>query len=195
MGALTEIGNLLIQTIFYIYLLAVLLRLLLQLTRADFYNPVSQFLVKFTNPTLKPMRRVIPGMFGIDMSSIVLALLLQIAATSLLLLINGLGFVNPILLLVWAILGCLAMLANIYFFAILVSIILSWVAPGSYNPLVLLLHQLTEPVLTPFRKLLPSMGGLDLSPIFVFIVINVMQIILKHLGAGVGLHPSLVIGF
>ncbi|MBL4828157.1 MAG: YggT family protein, partial [Spongiibacteraceae bacterium] len=157
--------------------------------------PVSQFLVKFTNPTLKPMRRVIPGMFGIDMSSIVLALLLQIAATSLLLLINGLGFVNPILLLVWAILGCLAMLANIYFFAILVSIILSWVAPGSYNPLVLLLHQLTEPVLTPFRKLLPSMGGLDLSPIFVFIVINVMQIILKHLGAGVGLHPSLVIGF
>ena len=187
MGALIEISDLLVQTFFHLYLLAVLLRLLLQLTRADFYNPISQFIVKITAPPLQPLRRIIPSIGGIDMSSVVLALLLQIAAITLLLLLHGAGIINPLRMLLWAALGCIGVIVNIYFFAILASIILSWVAPGSYNPAVLLLHQLTEPVMAPFRKVVPSIGGLDISPILVFLVINIIQIILRNVAASIGL--------
>ena len=101
---------------------------------------------------------------------------------------------NPLLLVVWSTLGIVGLLVNIYFFALLAMIILSWVAPGGNHPALYLLHQITEPVMAPFRKVLPPMGGLDLSPILVFIVINVVQIALRHLATGVGLHPALVIG-
>ena len=191
MGALTEIGNLVIQTLFHFFLIAVLLRLLLQVARADFYNPVSQFLVKVTKPFLQPLRRFIPGFLGIDMAAVVLAIAVQMLATTLLVLINGGGFLNPFFLLIWGVLGCLGVVVNIYFFAILAMIIISWVAPGSYNPFILLINQITEPVLAPFRKLLPPLGGLDLSPILVFLSINVAQILLKHLAVATGLHPSL----
>ncbi|MEE8058809.1 MAG: YggT family protein [Pseudomonadales bacterium] len=194
MGAMQDIGNLLIQSLFQLYLLALLLRLILQLSRADFYNPISQFLVKVTSPLLKPLRRVIPGIGGIDMASVLLILLIQMVATSLLVLIQGYSIPNPLFLLIWATLGSISLVINIYFVAILVSIILSWVAPGSYNPIVILLHQITEPVLRPFRKLIPSMGGLDLSPIFVFLGINVLQILLGHLAASVSLPTAYVIG-
>lgn len=194
MGALTEIGNLLIHTVFNIFLIAVLLRLLLQFARADFYNPVSQFLVKVTKPFLQPLRRIIPGLWGVDMAAVVLAIASQMLAITLLLFINNYGFANPLYLLIWSIIGCIGVVINIYFFSILATIILSWVSPGSYNPFVLLLNQITEPVMTPFRKLLPDMGGLDLSPILVFLTINVMQIALKHIAAAAHLPIGLVIG-
>jgi len=194
MTALVDIGNLLIQTFFNLFILAVLLRLLLQLARADFYNPISQFLVKVTSPALIPLRRLVPSVGGIDTASVVLVLALQILGTVLLVLLRGYGIPNPLSMLIWALLGTAGMVINIYFVAILVSIVLSWVSPGSYNPIVLLLHQLTEPVMAPFRKLLPSMGGLDLSPIFVFLAINVLQIILGHLAAASGLPAAYVIG-
>lgn len=107
---------------------------------------------------------------------------------------NGLGPPNILLLLVWSVLGVVALLVNIYFFALLAMIILSWVAPGSHHPAIYLLHQITEPVMAPFRKALPPMGGMDFSPILLFILINVVQIALRHMAAGVGLHPALVIG-
>jgi YggT family protein len=194
MAAMQDIGNLLIQTFFNFYLLALLLRLILQLTRADFYNPISQFIVKVTSPLLTPLRRVIPGVGGIDLASVVLILLTQMVATSLLVLIKGYGLPNPVLLLVWGALGAIGMTVTLYFVAILASIILSWIAPGSYNPSIILLHQITEPVMKPFRKIIPSMGGLDLSPIFVFLAINVLQIVIGHLAAAVGLPPAYVIG-
>jgi YggT family protein len=194
MGALVEIGNLLIHTVFNLFLIAVLLRLLLQFARADFYNPVSQFLVKVTKPFLQPLRRLIPGFLGIDMAAVVLAIIAQLLAMTLLLFMNDYGFANPLSMIIWSILGCVGVVINIYFFAILVSIILSWISPGSYNPFILLINQLTEPVMAPFRKIIPSLGGLDLSPIFVFLTINVLQIVLKHLAAATGLHPALVIG-
>ncbi len=191
---LSEIGHLLIQTVFNLYLLVVLLRFLLQLARADFYNPVSQFVVRVTNPAVKPLRRVIPGVMGIDFASLVLALLVQMVALALIYLMFGAGIPNPLLLLIWAVIGVVAMIVNIYFIAILASIILSWVASGSYNPTVTLIHQLTEPVMAPFRKLLPPLGGLDLSPILVFLLINVVQVVLRHLAASVGLSAKLVLG-
>jgi YggT family protein len=111
-----------------------------------------------------------------------------------LLALNGVSPPNVGLLLVWSALGILGLMVNIYFFALLAMIILSWIAPASRHPALLLLFQLTEPVMAPFRKMLPNMGGLDFSPILVFILINILQIALRHIAAGVGLHPALVIG-
>jgi YggT family protein len=194
MNAFNEIFGYLVQTFLSLYLVAMLLRFLLQVVRADFYNPISQFLVRVTNPLVIPLRRVLPGFAGLDISSLLLAVLLQLAGIVALLLVNGLGLPNIGLLLIWSVLGVLGLLVNIYFFALLAVIILSWVAPGSNHPAIHLLYQVTEPVMAPFRRALPAMGGLDFSPILVFILINVIQIALRHMAAGVGLHPALVIG-
>ena len=189
MGALNEIVGYLVQTFLSLYLIAMLLRFILQVVRADFYNPICQFLVKVTNPVLVPLRRIIPGVGGIDVSSLLLALVLHALGIQAILALNG---IVPIIL--WSILGVVGLLVNIYFFALLAMIILSWVAPASQNPAIHLLFQITEPVMAPFRKLLPSTGGLDFSPILVFILINVIQIVLRHMATAVGLHPALVIG-
>ena len=194
MSAINEILVYLVQTLLSLYLVTMLLRFLLQLVRADFYNPISQFIVKVTNPLVIPLRRVIPGLGGIDVSSLLLALLLQLAAIVALLLINGLSALGILPLLAWSVLGVLGLLVNMYFFALLAMIILSWVAAGSRHPAIYLLYQITEPVMAPFRKVLPPMGGLDLSPILVFVLINIIQIALRHLAQGVGLHPALVLG-
>ena len=183
MDALVHIADLLIQTFFYLYILAFLLRLLLQLSRADFYNPISQSLVKITQPILKPARRVIPSIGRLDTASIVVVLLLQLIATSLLLLIRQ-YMPNLVQILPWAIVGTINLVINIYFVAIIAVVIISWVAPSSYNPVIILLQQLTEPVIAPFRKIIPPMGGLDISVIFVFLTIKVLQIILTNI-AGV----------
>lgn len=190
----SEIGNLVIQTVFNLFLLAVLLRLLLQQARADFYNPISQFLVKVTNPLLKPLRRLIPGALGIDMAAVVLALLVQMVALTLIFLVYGAGFPPPGRLFIWSVIAVVAMIVNIYFIAVLVGIVLSWVAPQSHNAIVMLIHQLTEPVMAPFRRLLPPIGGLDLSPILLFLVINVVQVVLRHMAQNTGLPPQLVLG-
>ncbi len=194
MSAFNEILVYLLQTFLSLYLVAMLLRFLLQLVRADFYNPISQFLVKITNPLVVPLRKVIPGLGGIDIASLLLTLVLQMAGIAALLLANGLALPGPVLLLVWSVLGVVGLLVNIYFFALLAMIILSWVAAGSRHPAIYLLYQITEPVMAPFRKMLPAMGGLDFSPILVFILINVIQIALRHMAVSVGLHPALVIG-
>jgi YggT family protein len=110
------------------------------------------------------------------------------------LLIGGAGIPSIPLLVMWSVLGVVGLLVNIYFFALLAMIILSWVAPGGNNPALHLLYQITEPVMAPFRKILPPMGGLDFSPILVFVLINVIQIALRHLAGAVGLHPALVLG-
>ena len=194
MSAFNEIFIYLLQTFLSLYLVAMLLRFLLQLVRADFYNPISQFLVKITNPLVIPLRKIVPGFGGLDVASLLLALLLQLAGIIALLLVNGLGLHNIGLLLVWSALGVVGLLVNMYFFALLAMIILSWVAAGSRHPAIFLLYQLTEPVMAPVRKMLPAMGGMDFSPILVFILINIIQIALRHMAAGVGLHPALVIG-
>ena len=194
MSAFNEIFIYLIQTALSIYLVAMLLRFLLQLARADFYNPISQFLVKITNPLVIPTRKVIPAIGGIDTASLLLSLLLQMLSIVVLMALYKAGLPNVIQLLIWSALGLMGLLVNIYFFALLAMIILSWVAPGSKNPAIFLLHQITEPVMAPVRKVLPPMGGMDFSPIAVFILINIIQIALRHMATAAGLHPALVIG-
>ncbi|MBB3048766.1 YggT family protein [Litorivivens lipolytica] len=194
MGPMTEIGFLLVQTLFSLYLGVVILRLLLQLARADFYNPISQFMVKATNPLLLPLRKVVPPLGKIDSASIVLALAVQMIAMLAILLLFGARVPDVLTLLGWSVIGCIALTVNIYFFAIIINIILSWVAPGSYHPAAVLLYQLTEPVMQPFRKLIPPMGGIDLSPILVFLSISVLQILIKAMAQSAGLSPALVFG-
>ncbi|MBV1959375.1 MAG: YggT family protein [Pseudomonadales bacterium] len=176
MPQLSQAAIYLVQTLFNLYLMAIVMRFVLQLVRADFYNPISQFIVKVTDPLLKPLRRFIPGYGGIDIASIVLALLVQVVGIYLILLILGAGIPNPLQPLLWSIVGFVSLLLNIAFFAMIIMIILSWVAPNSRNPAVDLLRQITDPILRPVQKLIPPIGGLDLSPIFVFIAINLLEI-------------------
>ncbi|AKA83197.1 hypothetical protein AYK59_02765 [Pseudomonas synxantha] len=163
-----------IQTLGSLYLLIVLMRFILQLVRANFYNPLCQFVVKATQPLLKPLRRVIPSLFGLDMSSLVLALLLQILLFVVILMLNGYQAFT-VLLLPWGLIGIFSLFLKIIFWSMIISVILSWVAPGSRSPGAELVAQITEPVLAPFRRLIPNLGGLDISPIFAFIVIQLIQ--------------------
>ena len=163
-----------IQTLGSLYLLIVLMRFILQLVRANFYNPLCQFVVKATQPLLKPLRRVIPSLFGLDMSSLVLALLLQILLFVVILMLNGYQAFT-LLLLPWALIGIFSLFLKIIFWSMIISVILSWVAPGSRSPGAELVFQITEPVLAPFRRLIPNLGGLDISPIFAFIAIQLLQ--------------------
>jgi YggT family protein len=182
-----------VQTLGSLYLLIVLLRFILQLVRADFYNPLSQFTVKATQPLLKPLRRIIPGFGGLDLASLALAILVQLVLMVVVILIAG---ANPLAaglqLLVWAIIAVTSLFLKIFFFAMIISVILSWVAPGSYNPGAQLVNQICEPLLAPFRKLIPSLGGLDISPIFAFIALNLVdRFVIGNLAAMTGMPAIL----
>ncbi|MDB5995521.1 MAG: YggT family protein [Pseudomonas sp.] len=174
MLGLNDAAIFIIKTLGSLYLLIVLLRFILQLVRANFYNPLCQFIVKATQPLLKPLRRVIPSMFGLDMSSLVLALIVQMVLIAVILALKGF-MVDWVLLVPWALIALFSLFLNILFYAMIISVILSWVAPGSHNPGAELVAQITEPVLAPFRRIIPNLGGLDISPIFAFIVIQLLQ--------------------
>jgi YggT family protein len=167
----------LIGTLFSLYILAVMLRFLLALVRADFYNPVSQFLVKVTNPLLAPLRRVIPASGKLDSSSLVLMLLLQITSLFIIALLRG-KQLSLITLLVLALAELLSLVLNVFLFAILIQVIVSWINPGTYNPAISLLYSITEPVLRPCRRLLPPISGMDLSPIIALIGIQLAKMLL-----------------
>jgi YggT family protein len=192
MSQLSQALILVVQTLGSLYLLIVLLRFILQLVRADFYNPLSQFIVRATHPLLRPLRRIIPSVGGIDLASLVLALLVQIALMAAILMIAVGTIGNPLQLLLWALVGLTGLFLNIFFWALLISVILSWVAPGSHNPGALLIGQITEPVLAPFRKFLPSMGGLDLSPIFAFLAIKLLEMLVINNLAAMTQMPNLL---
>lgn len=168
----------LINTFGTLFLIAVLLRLLLQRARADFYNPICQMLVKITNPLLIPLRRIIPGLAGWDTASIVLALIVQVV---ILMLIAGVvGFPINGYILVVALVRLAGLVLHIYFFAILLRAVASWLNPNPYSPAMMLLIQLTEPVLAFTRRYIPSAGGLDFSPLIVLILIQVILIMLRQ---------------
>ncbi|CAI8784749.1 MULTISPECIES: YggT family protein [unclassified Pseudomonas] len=173
-----------LQTLGSLYLLIVLLRFVLQLVRANFYNPLCQFAVKATQPLLKPLRRIIPSVFGLDMSSLVLAILVQLALMALTLLLTYGTTGNPLQLLIWSLIGVTALFLNIFFYALIISVILSWVAPGSHNPGAELVNQICEPALAPFRKILPNLGGLDISPILAFMALKLIDmLVINNLAA------------
>jgi YggT family protein len=176
-GFFTDPLIFLIEVIVGFYILAVMLRLLLQWLHADFYNPMSQFIVKITNPVLVPLRRLIPGFGGIDWASVILLLLL--AGLKLLLIYGVQGRLPPVSILVLLVLADLiSLLLNIFIFSILIQVIISWVAPHQYNPVAVLLHQLNEPLLRPIRRLLPHVAGVDLSPLVALVLLQLSKMML-----------------
>ncbi|BAQ77480.1 YGGT family protein [Pseudomonas sp. Os17] len=181
-----------LQTLGSLYLLIVLMRFVLQLVRANFYNPLCQFIVRATQPLLKPMRRIIPSLGGLDMSSLLLAILVQLALMALTLLLTYGTTGNPLQLLIWSIIGVTALFLKIFFFALIISVILSWVAPGSHNPGAELVNQICEPALAPFRRILPSMGGLDISPILAFMVLKLLDMLVINNLAAMTMMPDIL---
>lgn len=168
----------LLSTAVDLYVFVLLTRFVLQLVRADFYNPISQFIVKATNPVLTPLRKLVPARGNLDLAAIIAVLILVIAKTYLLLLLSGAGSLPPAAAMVLYSLRSLAgLLLNYLFFAVLVRVILSWVAPDPYNPFTALMIQITEPVMAPVRRILPPMGGLDLSPLIVLLGIQFMMVL------------------
>jgi len=167
----------LIRTLFGLYIAVVLIRFLLQWARADFYNPISQFVVRVTAPVLRPLRQIIPGYGGMDLASLVLAWALK--AVELAVIAGLLGHGGPLLgALAWAVPALLELVIDLFLFAILIRVILSWVNPDPYNPAVALLDRLTDPILRPAQRLLPPIGGIDLSPMLVMVGLVLLQMLL-----------------
>ncbi|GGQ09687.1 YggT family protein [Shewanella litoralis] len=165
----------LINTVFDLYLMVVILRFWLQLAKADFYNPFSQFVVKATQPIVAPMRRVLPSIGSIDTSSILLALIVVVLKMLVLTFIAGAGF-DILTILLFSVVSVLKNAGVLLFWMLLIRAILSWFNQG-YNPVVMIMTQLTEPILAPVRKILPSLGGLDLSVLVVFIAMNFLNML------------------
>jgi len=154
----------LIQAVLGLCAGVVVVRFLLQLLRADFYNPVSQLIVKLTSPVLNPLRHIIPGYGGVDIASILLAWGLKSIELALVLLVSGFSF-NPLGPLAWAWPELVGLVLTVFIVAIFVQALLSWLGPRGYNPADALLHALTRPILHPLQQIIPPVAGLDLSPV------------------------------
>ncbi|MEI6066860.1 MAG: YggT family protein [Methylococcaceae bacterium] len=167
----------LIDTLFSLYILAVLLRFLLQWCGGDFYNPISQFLVKITHPPLKILRRFVPSIGKIDTSSLVLMLTLQMLAdASILLLLNG-SMINVGALAITSITQLISLLINVLVFAVFARALLSWMNPGTFNAAGSILATLTEPLLDVCRKIIPGLGGIDLSPLAALLLLQLAKMV------------------
>ena len=169
----------LVETVFDLYLMIVLLRVWLQLSRADFYNPFSQFVVKATQPIVAPLRRFIPGLWGLDMASILFALIVaSIKVMSLSLILNQ-SF-NLMIIAISALIIVITSAFKLLFWVLIIRAILSWISRG-YNPIEAVMIQLTEPLLAPVRRILPPMGGLDLSMLVVILGLQFLEILFRDL--------------
>ena len=181
------LGVFLVDTLVSLYVFALMLRFLLQWAEADFYNPISQFLVKLTHPPLRYLRRFIPSVGRIDTASLGFMLALQMLGDYLVFTLQQIS-ASPGSLLVVALGQLLEILYNILFYSILISVVLSWVAPRGYNPAIKLLYDLTDPLLSFFRRYLPPMGGIDLSPLIALFALQFAKMAIMPL-----LHQLIVV--
>tara|TARA_B100001741_G_scaffold1299_1_gene1053 strand:- start:887 stop:1486 length:600 start_codon:yes stop_codon:yes gene_type:complete len=174
-SALAQIFN----TIAGLYLLFVVARFLLQLAKADFYNPISQAVFRATDPVVRIFRSFIPGYKGIDFSSLILAFIVQFIAISVTILLYGGTIPSVGFIITWSFIGVLNFIILFYYYALIASIVMSFVMMFSGNmnphPILLLVWQITEPIMAPFRRVIPPMGGLDFSPIFIFLIIGLIR--------------------
>jgi len=179
----------LVGTIIDLYVLVIVLRFLLQAVRADYFNPVAQFVVKATRPVLGPLRRVLPPAGRYDSAAIVIAIVLMLVkialfrALSIPTVVVG-GYAVGIShvwfgSLAWlAVVDLISLFINVWFFSVIILAILSWVAPAGYNPIAEVLERITAPLLQPVRRVIPLMGGIDLSPLVVLIGLQVLKMLL-----------------
>ncbi|SIS43041.1 YggT family protein [Neptunomonas antarctica] len=168
--------TLIIKTLGELYIFLLLMRFLLQLARADYYNPISQSIVRFTQPVLLPFQKILPKAGRMDLSPLVVALLVKLGTFAALIMLSGGAIqVDMLKLFIYAVVGLMDSILNIYFWAVIGSVIISWVAPGSFHPAPQLIGQITEPLFKLAQKVLPPLGGLDLSPILIFLAIQLIQ--------------------
>jgi len=174
---MTDPAIFVIDSLFSLYILAVLLRFLLQWCGADFYNPISQFLVKATHPPLKLLRRFVPSIGKIDTSSLVLVFALQTLADFSILLLKGVA-ISIGAFTILSLTQLVSLLINIFIYAVFARAILSWMNPGSFNAASSILYSLTEPVLNLCRRFIPDLGGIDLSPLAALMLLQLAKMVI-----------------
>ena len=175
-----QIGIFLVEAIFSLYIVAVVLRLLLGFARANFHNPLSQFLVKVTNPVLVPLRRFIPSFGKVDTSAVLLAYALTLAKISLLFVITRGAIMFPESLLI-ALGELVKTIIWVYIIALILQAVISWVGNTQGNPISPLINSLTNPILRPIRKFVPLVGMMDLSPLVAILGLNILLIVVNNL--------------
>lgn len=172
----------LVRTFADLYLLTFLLRFIMQWARANHYNPLSQVVFKVTNPLVVPARRLLPSVAGLDMPTLVVLIVLEIVVTFVLLRLVGLSLPIPRLLF-YSLLRLISLVLWFYVGALIIYAVLSWFAQPSRNPMAMLLGELVEPLLRPARRMLPPIGGFDLSVLLVIVLLQATTIIVSSLKA------------
>lgn len=177
---MTQALYFIVKTLTQLFLLLLLLRFWLPLLRADFRNPVAQGILRFTSPLVVPLRRILPSVGRVDTATVLVTFVIQfLVVVVLLALVRRMA--DPLTIAVVSLIELAILSLNLFFFVILIRIIMSWVAPNNYNPVTALLFTVSEPILRPFRRLIPSVGGLDISPIFAIILLQALVIFLRTL--------------
>lgn len=192
MGYFANAGQIIIQFVFGALIALIVLRVLLQWVRANFYNPICQFLYKVTNPILMPLRKIVPSWRNVDIAGIALAWV--VTALKLVLLYATLGQALGVLgLVVLSLADLIDFVLLLYIVLILVRVVISFVGADSYHPIVPLITQLTEPLLKPVRRVLPAVSGLDFSPVLVLLALTLARVLiakpLLDLGTSLALGP------
>ncbi len=174
----------LVATLSDLYIMTFLVRVVLQWSRSDPRNPLTQFVLRVTNPLVVPARKIVPAIGGIDLATIVVAYVLELVALVILINLAGLTLPGAGTLLWVAVLRLVHVALRMYFFVVLVYVVISWISPGVYNPVTGVLASIAEPLLRPVRRILPAIGGLDLSPLVVLIGIQALTIMIPGRGFG-----------
>lgn len=170
-----DAGSFLITVLFDFYLTVLLLRFMLQWVGASYYNPISQFAVKLTEPVLKPLRKILPAKKGIDFATLLTLLIVAMVKHGLLILLENqtVPYILGIVLL--AIANLLSLICSILFFMILIRVILSWIGPRSYNPAIDIIQRVTDPLLARVQRIIPPIGGIDLSPLVIIVFLQLIN--------------------
>jgi len=191
MDPLSNAGLFLIKSLFDLYIFIVMLRIVLQWVHADFNNPIFGLVIRLTNAPLKPIRRIIPTLHGVDIAAVVLLLFLEVFKLAVLvwLQVNAVPTLGGLVVLAFA--ELLNQLINIFFFAILASAILSWLSPLAHGPLIEVLYRVCEPLLRPVRRILPPIAGFDLSPIPVLIILKLLTVLIVDPLSQIGINLAL----
>ena len=193
-SALTDIGMTIVQPLFSLAMLLIALRFLAQLCGVSGYNPISMALRRITNVVVLPLSRLLPSGNRFSPGALLALILMQMAFIALMLgLVGQLDAFNVLQAVIWSALGAAGLLVSIIFYSVIAMIVVSFLAPQSPHPAVEFVWELTEPVMAPLRQVLPPMGGLDFSPIILFIALNVIRVSLGHMAVAMGM-PRFVIG-
>ncbi|MDN7133606.1 YggT family protein [Halomonas sp. MC140] len=193
-NGLGSAGLMLVNTLINIYLFLLMLRFLLQASRADYYNPLSQSVVKITQPLVGLFQSFLGPVAGrFDLATLAAGFVLKVVSIIIIFMVIGIGMPPIPGLLIAGIAALANAILKIYFFAMIVMIILSWVAPNASHPGALLVMQLVEPIMAPVRRVVPALGMIDLSPIVVFIAINLIDsLIVGSMIRAAGISGALV---